>query len=194
MSLPIKVSADTRAMTAALRRKLAGVPRAASAGINRTLARAETFAVRQIQANAGASAQKTIRRNIGVIKASATKPEGELRAVSARKHRIPIYELKPRPRTRPKRRTGLGVRWGKQGRLIPHSFIATVKAGSTGTHTGVFARTGDFTKTGKPQIVEQFGPSVALIFSRRAIQRRVIAFIRELLPKETTKALKHFGS
>lgn len=183
MAASLKVSTDS----AALRRKLEDrlvkrAPRAAVAGINRVARGAYTLSVREIQADVGASSQKTIRRNLTVHPARGDKPEAQVQAFSAKKDRIPIYEMKPRPKSVTKRRPAGGVRWGANQRLIPGSFIARVRSG----HMGVFKRQG---KSRLP-IAELFGPSVALVFSRKKILAKVTGYIREKLPIEIARAFK----
>ena len=181
-------------------------PRALAAGINRTMQSAQTLAVRQIQADVGAGAQKTIRRNISLKKASGEKTHAELIAVSAKKERIPIYDMKPRPRTVTRRRPPGGVSYGPTSKLIPGSFIAQMRSG----HVGVFKRIGTrrivddrrylHTQAGvlqrtsralqADQITELFGPSVALVFSRKKITDQIKNLITEKIPAEVARAFK----
>jgi hypothetical protein len=181
MAGPIKVTTDHAALTRKLQQNVKRYPRAAAAGINRAAQGAFTVSVREIQTDVEASSQKTIRRNLTVHKASAEKPQAILRAKSTRNERIPIYEMKPKPRTVTRRRPEGGVRYGKQNKLIPGSFIAQV-----GAHTGVFKRRGAERKP----ITELSGPSVALVFARKKILDKVLAYIREKVPQEITKAFR----
>jgi hypothetical protein len=183
MPLALKISGDPTQATRQLKRRLArATPRAAAAGINRAAQGAFTLSVREIQKDVGASSQKTIRRNLSLFKASAEKPRAELRARSTKRERIPIFELGPRPRSVTRRRPAGGVRYGPAQKLIPGSFIARMKSG----HVGVFKRLGQ----ARRPIIELFGPSVALVFSRRKITDKIRAYLREKVPQEITRALR----
>jgi hypothetical protein len=184
MAIAIKVSTDTAALGRKLDQSVKRYPRAAAAGINRAAQGAFTLSVRAIQADVGAGAQKTIRRNLSLQKATAEKPEARLIAFSSSKDRIPIYEMNPRPKTVTRRRPPGGVRYGKQGILIPGSFIAVMKLKSG--HVGVFRR---LTAKRFP-IVELKGPSVALVFSRKKIQEQISEYLRTKVPEEIARAFK----
>ena len=42
----------------------------------------------------------------------------------------------------------------------------------------------------RQQIAELYGPSVALVFSRKKIQAKLSAFIREIVPQEIERAFR----
>lgn len=182
MAMALKVTTDYAALARKLEQKVKRYPRSAAAGINRAAQGAYTLAVREIQADIGASSQKTIRKNLSLTKATGEKPEARLTGFSSKKDRIPIIEMKPKPRSVTKRRPQGGVRYGAQSRLIPGSFIAKLKSG----HLGVFKRSG---KQRLP-IQELFGPSVALVFSRPKITKKIKAYLQEKLPQEIARAFK----
>lgn len=182
MALALKVSTDHAALKKKLAQSVKRYPRAAAAGINRAAQGAFTHAVRAIQEDVGTSAQKTIRRNLTVKNATAEKPEARLIGFSAKKDRIPIYELKPAPRSVTRRRPEGGVRYGAAKKLLPGSFIARMKSG----HVGVFKR---LEKTRTP-LDELHGPSVALVFSRKKITDKVRAYLKAKLPVEIARAFK----
>jgi len=177
----IKVSTDHAAFARKLEQSLKRYPRAAAAGINKAAQGAFTLSVREIQADIGAGAQKTIRRNLSLQKATAAKPEARLIAFSSKQDRIPIYEMNPRPRSITKRRPAGGVRYGK-GILIPGSFIAALKSG----HVGVFKRLAQK----RTPIVELKGPSVALVFTRKKIQERIAEYLKTRVPEEIARAFR----
>jgi hypothetical protein len=54
------------------------------------------------------------------------------------------------------------------------------------THIGVFKRIG----AARLPIAELFGPSIALVFSRRKLQERLGAFLREKVPQEIARAFR----
>ena len=178
------IRTDSAGLNRKLRSRIAPYPRAVAAGINRTARAAETIAVREIQRDVGASVQKTIRKNLSVRGATAGKPQALLIARSTKEDRIPIYEMRPKPKSISKRRPSGGVRYGARNKLLVGSFIAKLVSG----HVGVFKRR----DKARLPIDELHGPSVALVFSRKRIQATMTAFINERLPKEISQALKHF--
>jgi hypothetical protein len=182
MADSIKVSTDTAALARKLDQKVKLYPRFAAAGINKAAASALTLAVREIQADIGASSQKTIRKNVTLSKATTARPQARLTAFSSKRDRIPIYEMKPKPKAVTRRRPAGGVRYGAASKLLPGSFIARVQSG----HIGVFKRTG---KARLP-IQELFGPSVALVFSRKKITDKITAYLREKVPQEVARAFR----
>lgn len=183
MAMGIKVSTDTAKLSRQLEdRLLKRGPRAAVAGINRVARGAFTLSVREIQADIGASSQKSIRRNLTVKSANVTQQEALITASSSKNQRIPIYEINPRPRNVTKRRPSGGVRYGPRNKLIPGSFIAKLQSGRIGVFTRVDAA--------RLPIEEKFGPSVALVFSRKIILDKVKAYVSERLPGEIARAFK----
>ena len=204
MAEALKISFDRAKLSADLRRFQARHPRAVAISLSRTAKRAETLAVREIQADAGASAQKTIRRNLKVRDASENKLEAAVVAYSSKKDRIPLFELRPRPRAASSRRPATGVSYGNNRRTVPGSFIATVPKKSkfpgdiVGVHTGVFRRIGNRIRLthgrSKGQmgqrIVELFGPSVALVFARKKIQSKLRELAARVYPDELARAFK----
>lgn len=182
MAVAVKVSTDHAALSRKLNQSVKRYPRAAAAGINKAAAGAFTLSVREIQADVGASSQKTIRKNLTLQKATGEKPEARLVAFSSKKDRIPIIEMKPTPRTVTRRRPAIGVRYGAQRKVIPGSFIARLRSG----HVGVFRRT----SSARLPIVELFGPSVALVFSRKKIVDKVSVYLRAKVPEEIARAFK----
>ena len=162
MALSISVKSDApRALRRLKDQLLRRSPRAAAAGINRTAQAARTAAIRAIQLDVGTSSQKTIRRHVYVSRATPQRLTAKLQARSTKKHRIPIFEIRPRPRTVTGRRPAGGVKYGPRQKLLAGSFIARMKSG----HVGVFKRLGQR----RTPIAELFGPSVALVLARRRV-------------------------
>lgn len=195
MAQVIKVTTDHAALSRKLQQSVKRFPKAAAAGINKAAAGAFTLSVREIQRDVGATAQKSIRKNLRLSKAIGEKPVAQIIASSKKEDRIPIYELRPRPRTvsRGKRPRGPGVSWGPQGRLIPGSFVAQMPSG----HIGVFKRFGykrlirGRQDEGKMQpIEERFGPSVAKIFTQKKIKNTVMAYLKTKVPDEIARAFR----
>jgi hypothetical protein len=81
----------------------------------------------------------------------------------------------------PYRRTKTGISAEiKRGRrsLIPHAFEATVTAGRTGTHSGVFLRTGKYGRRGNPRlekIREVFTTRVVDVFADAGVVEAIAA-------------------
>jgi len=182
MANAINVKFDHAALERKLQQSVKRYPRAAAAGINRAAQGGYTLSVREIQKDIGATAQKTIRGNLTVSRATAQKPEAKIVGFSSKKDRVPIYEMRPKPKSVTKRRPAGGVRYGNEGRLIPGSFIAALKSG----HVGVFKRVG----AGRLPIRELFGPSVALVFSRKRIISKLTDYLKTKVPEEIKRAFK----
>ena len=182
MTDPIRITFDHADFGRKLDQSLKRYPKAAAAGINRAARGTFTLSVRLIQQDLGASTQKAIRSNLYLKAATADRPRAELAARSAKKERIPIFQLNPRPKTVTRRRPVGGVRYGKRNTVIPGSFIARTKSG----HMGVFKRKG----AKRVPIRELFGPSIALIFSRRKIQAQISDYLQTKLPQEIPRVFR----
>jgi hypothetical protein len=217
MAQSFTIRSDNVALGRKLRAAVGKYPRPVAAGINKVAAGALTLSVREIQKDVGATAQKTIRRNLTMERATTQKLEAKVIGQAARVDRIPLYELRPSPRSVAKRRPRVaGVSYGPLRKLIPGSFIAKVASKRQRekaiSHTGVFKRIGEQVATGTSRftplrgsggasiliphrrrttgrMAELFGPSVALVFSRRKIMATVGAYIKEKLPIEINRAL-----
>jgi len=188
MAIAIKHDAS-KTMAKLRERFVRKTPGAVATAINRTALAGNTAAVRAIQHDLGASSQKSIRRNLALTRATAEKPEAKIFARSMKNDRIPIYELRPQPRTVTRRRPAGGVRYGPTQKLLPASFIAKMTSGKM----GVFHRTGDFGRRGKSyleKIGQLFGPSVALVLGRKRVYSQVQKVIAEKLPGELKRALQ----
>ena len=183
MALTISLKSDYQQAMRKLRNQLGHrAPRAAVSGLNRTARYALTASIRAVQKDIGATSQKSIRRNVHAIRATPQKLEAEIEARSTKKERIPIFEIRPKPRGLTKRRPAGGVRYGPQSKLIPGSFIGRMQSG----HVGVFKRAG----AARLPIAELFGPSVALVLSRKRVYEQVRKVIAERLPREIQRAFK----
>ena len=183
VALTITVKGDSQKAVRKLKDQiLHRSPRAAAAGINRTAQAARTEAIRAVQVDAGTSSQKSIRRNIRVTKATHVTEHltAKVEARSTKQHRIPIFEMGPKPRAVTRRRPAGGVRYGPRQKLLAGSFIARMKSG------GVFKRLGQ----GRTPIAELFGPSVALVLARKRVYEKVRKVIAERLPREIQRAFR----
>lgn len=152
-------------------------PRAAASALNRTADAVRSSAVKSISADIGVK-QKAVRDAVRIQKARQGTLEARVVATGAR---IPIIDLKARE-------TKKGITWAFRGarRLIPHSFIATMRSG----HKGVFKRRG---RT-RLSIDELFGPSIPLVFSRKRILESLKQIASDRMLKELKSALKFFGA
>lgn len=140
--------------------------------INRAGSAGKTAMVRAVADDTGFR-QKTIEKEIRIVKASKTEPRFTM---EIRGRRIPLIEFKARG-PEPSRGRGRGVTWTNQGetKREPHAFIATMPTG----HRGVFVRS-RFTRGGARYserfvdgrkrnveiIKELFGPSIPQVFQR----------------------------
>lgn len=108
----------------------------------------------------------------------ATDQKLSVRLVASRRRR-PLFDFQAR-------QGGAGVTFkGQVGRqLVPGAFIATVRAGNTGTHEGVFKRRG---KKRLP-IYELFGVSIGEVFNRH--RPAVSAVIQAAFEKNLASELK----
>ena len=183
MTDPIRITFDHAEFGRKLDQSLKRYPKAAAAGINRAARGTFTLSVRLIQQDLGASTQKAIRSNLYLKAATADRPRAELAARSTKKERIPIFRLNPRPKTVTRRRPVGGVRYGKRNTLIPGSFIARMKSGHIG-------RIQTRSIQERLPIKELFGPSIALIFSRRKIQEQISDYLQSKIPQEIARAFR----
>lgn len=192
-SFTVTIKKDTaRPWLRRFRRELESRPRALVAALNRTAEAARTVSIRAVQADVGASSQKSIRANIFIDKAFVSKfdrkrrLESRVEARSGKKDRIPIIELSPSRRTPAKRRLATaGITWGSTRNLIPGAFVGRMLSG----HIGVFKR---LAKARLP-IAELFGPSVAHVFGKRKIIKAMEKVVDERLPRELSRVLTHLA-
>lgn len=152
--------------------------------LNRTASGASTAAVRAVSANLRSN-QRTVRRAITTRDARPDRLESQ---VIARGKRIPIVDLRPSPSTPTANKPKVGVSYlaSSGRRRIPGSFIARMKSG----HVGVFKRVKDAKRL---PIAELFGPSIALVFTRRDVQAAIKRVVSERLPRELKQNFAFFS-
>ncbi len=135
------------------------VSKALVRAMNRGIKSGRTHMTRELAADLGLK-QKDVRDKILLQEATLSHP---LARLAASRKKIPLMAFGARGPV-PSYGKGRGVTYRLKtgaGR-IPNAFIATVKAGDTGLHTGVFVRT---TKKRLP-IKERFGPSLGHVFAK----------------------------
>lgn len=140
-------------------------------------------------------------QNIRLKMAAQSGPDivGEINFSGAK---IPLYRFNPSPKTRTytaRYVNGIGG-WrittavsaaDNKGQMIRRraAFIATFKSG----HTGIFARTGGTTSSGKDKIREYFGYSVADMLdylpAREAIEKKTAETVEKRLDHELLRVL-----
>lgn len=152
--------------------------------LNRTAVGAATAAVRAVSSNLR-STQKNVR---AAISTSDARPERLESRVIARSKRIPLFDLRPSPSTPEAKKPRRGVSYlSRSGRKrIAGSFIARMKSG----HVGVFKRAKDAKRL---PIVELFGPSIALVFTRDDVQAAMRKVVTERLPRELKRNFLFFS-
>lgn len=147
------------------------LPYAIARGINRSAGSAQTVAVRELSRDLGARA-KDVRDNLRLKPARAQDLSATLTATG---RRIPLISFHARG-PEPSRGRGRGVTYRIRGgpQRLPHAFIATMRSG----HRGVFRRA----EVRRLPIIELFGPSIPLVFARRAIRNAILGRYAEVLP------------
>lgn len=131
--------------------------------LNRAAVSGQTAMVKAVATDTGL-AQKNIKREIRIDKATRTTPTV---ALEIQGRRIPLIAFQARG-PEPSRGRGRGVRYSQKGGLrghIPNAFIATMESG----HRGVFVRSKKNFMKDRPKrhaIDEKFGPSLPHVFEK----------------------------
>ena len=114
-----------------------------------------------------------VRKELVLTRATAQTQEAR---ISVRGRRLPLI-LFGATGPQPSRGRGRGVsyRFGRGRKRIASAFIATMRSG----HKGVFRR---ILKASLP-IVELFGPSLAVAFTRRGVKKAMTDRYAEVMPK-----------
>jgi hypothetical protein len=182
--LDLSVHADVKGITASMAKYVGEQQKAVIRALNKTATQARTAAsqeVRGVGYNIKASA---IKKSFTINRASRGNLVVVLKATG---RQIPLINYGAR-------QTKSGVSFSvKNGRkVLKHAFIATMQSG----HLGVFERTGKQHKkvvrngkalrTGLP-IRELFGPSIPQSLANEAVEKALMAKIRQKFPQ----ILKH---
>ena len=186
------------------------IPKAEANAFNRGLEAGKAEANRQIrQRYAISSGNLSKYEKIKIQRASAGGTEGY---IEFRGPKIPLFKFTPSPKSRTYVNERIpvmihGVGWRniyKSGavsamdskesgmRARPIGFIATFKSG----HTGIFKRTGEETESGKTQIEEYWGYSVADMMdyepARKAVEDKVSETVNKRLEHEISRILSQY--
>jgi hypothetical protein len=173
------------------------------AGLEQRLIKATAHALNRVAVSVRASAVKSIGADLGAKQADVRKAVvvykkadiGSLEAqIVATGKRIPLIDLGAR-------QTRAGVsHQSATGRTTKRSaFIAKMRSG----HTGVFKRqkakhkmnaSSNYAGQMRQGIVELFGPSIPLIFTKDKVQTPLRAVIRDRIAIEMKAAARYFGS
>jgi hypothetical protein len=169
----VKVSfkGDSIKMFQSLDRMGQKAPIAVMRALNRTIASANTQAVRAISADLGGIKQSHIRDGILVVRATPGKLEASLNVTGKR---LPLIDFKAKQTA-----TGVAYQLPTGRDFVPHAFIATMRSG----HRGVFLRRG----RKRLPIAELRGPSLPRVFTRE----RILAAVRASTKSEFSKNLTH---
>lgn len=150
--------------------------------LNRSALSGQTLAVRAISKDTGMKIGD-VKRYVTTTQATPTRLVATVRASA---ERVPLIRFRARGPEPSRRRPG-GVTaklTGGRGRY-PHAFIATVAAGSGGSHRGVFERNG-FKRL---PIRELFGPSLWQAFQKH--QAAVTVRVEEQLGKNVAHEMSY---
>jgi hypothetical protein len=178
--LKLDVRADVKGVTASLTRYVGEQQKAVVRALNKTAQQARTAASQEVRSAGYNIKASAIKSSFSIDKASRGKLVAVLRATG-----------------RPVALINYGARQGKSGvsvqvkasrTVLRHAFIATMPNG----HRGVFERTGKQHKmvmrngkarrTGLP-IKELFGPSIPQSLANDAVQKALMAKIRQKFPE-----------
>ena len=182
--LKLSVRADVKGITADLTRYVGEQQKAVVRALNKTAQQARTAASQEVRAAGYNIKSSAIKSSFSIIRASRGKLVVTLKATG-----------------RPIALINYGARQGKSGvsvqvkagrTVLRHAFIATMQNG----HRGVFERVGKLHKkvvrngkairSGLP-IKELFGPSIPQSLSNDAVEKAIMAKIRQKFPQ----ILKH---
>lgn len=156
--------------------------RALNASINRVGNTAFTKVRRQLAKNMGIPVGRLTEgsRGLYVQRSNFRNLRYE---IDARSQYTPLSYFNPQ-----QRRTGVQAHpWGER-RIFPGTFVVTLRSG----HVGVFKRTGQRTSTGRPQIKELWGPSLARELVREDTQADSVPQIfRTTFATELPRVLSH---
>lgn len=177
--LSLNVQSDTKGIVASLTKYVGDQQKAVVRALNKTAEQARTAASQEVRAAGYNIKASAIKKSFVIQRAKAGNLAVVLRATGR-----PIALINYDARNG---KTGVSVRV-KTGRFVlRHAFIATMPNG----HQGVFERTGNkhkvVTRNGKKvrtglPIKELFGPSIPQSLANDAVQKAVMAKIREKYP------------
>lgn len=178
--LSLNVQSDTKGIVASLTKYVGDQQKAVVRALNKTAEQARTAASQEVRAAGYNIKASAIKKSFVIQRAKAGNLAVVLKATGR-----PIALINYDARNG---KTGVSVRV-KTGRFVlRHAFIATMPNG----HQGVFERTGNQHKvvsrngkkvrTGLP-IKELFGPSIPQSLANDAVQKAVMAKIREKYPQ-----------
>ncbi|MBN2397100.1 MAG: phage tail protein [Deltaproteobacteria bacterium] len=154
-----------------------GAAKVTARAINRTLSGVKTDASAEIR-NEITATKKYVDRTFKIQKASTVNLRG---AVSSTGRPLPLIAFSTR---KTKKGVSVLVKKGRTRKVIPHTFIATMKSG----HEGVFWREKVGGKmVGRLKILQRYGPRVPDIFSNESVMKTVEAKANERM----TKNLSH---
>lgn len=182
--LNASVRADTKGITASMARYVGDQKKAVVRALNKTAQQARTAAAAEVHIAGYNIKSSAIKKSFSIKKAT----RGNLVAVLMATGR-PIALINYGAR---QGKTGVSVQVKANRTVLRHAFIATMPNG----HRGVFERIGKQHKKvvrhGKPirtglPIKELFGPSIPQSLANKAVQKALIAKIKQKFPE----ILKH---
>lgn len=182
--LTLDVRADVKGITSSLTRYIGDQQKAVVRALNKTAEQARTAASQEVRAAGYNIKASAIKKSFSIKRASAGNLIVTLRATGR-----PIGLINYGAR---QTKSGVSVQVKTGRKVLRHAFVATMPSG----HNGVFERTGKQhrtvmkngkrVRTGLP-IKELFGPSIPQSLANDAVEKAIMAKIREKFPQ----ILKH---
>lgn len=152
------------------------LPVATARALNKTVQAGQTVAVKQIAKHIGVK-QTLVRKALHLTKAWRSKHVAVLNVIS--KKRLTLLQIDPNAKQNSQ---GVKYRSSMGSKLLPHTFIATMKSG----HRGIYARLG----SKRLPIVELQGPSIAHVFMQPTIQTAIHQIVAERWPTNMTHEIQ----
>ncbi len=167
------------------------VTKAANSALNKTITSVQSVALKKISKDIGMT-QKNVRKFMSKHKSTFKRLEAFIESNGI--ERVPLLLLGARQTKRGVTYVGKG---GKR-KLLKGAFIATMPKMRTDQyrrHSGVFKRTGNFSKKGfgrfagkrRENIKERFGVSISYVMASSAVERAM----REVAGKRWNKTFQH---
>ncbi|MBB3256877.1 phage tail protein [Paraburkholderia sp. WP4_3_2] len=178
--LKLSINADVKGIAASMQKYVGEQQKAVVRALNKTAMQARTAAAQEVRSAGYNIKSSAIKRSFIIDKARPARLVVTLKATGR-----PIALINYGAR-QGKNGVSVQVKTGRQ--VLRHAFIATMQNG----HRGVFQRTGNGHKkikrngkvlrTGLP-IKELFGPSIPQSLANDAVEKAIMAKIREKFPR-----------
>lgn len=188
--LKLDVRADVRGITSSLTRYIGDQQKAVIRALNKTAEQARTAASQEVRSAGYNIKASAIKKSFSIKRASSGNLVVTLKATGR-----PIGLINYGAR---QTKSGVSVQVKSGRKVLRHAFIATMPSG----HKGVFERTGKqhkkvirngkILRTGLP-IKEMFGPSIPQSLANEAVEKALVAKIRQKFPQVLKHELAFIG-